>query len=230
MTDIAPGLAEEIMKTMQDSLTNNTELRRLTDKLGKGTATYADAHRVSQITGEAASNALQAVLKPEVLPDRRLYYNIGSRTITPAMEYANQITADYTARVQNTLNRNTGTKIRALRPSTDTESIQNLVGLADHYEDFAEGVWTLGSPVQQHVEHMVDRFARLNGRFEEGAGMKVMVTRTAEPDCCQWCAELEGTYNIEDLPKGDEVWLRHNNCRCTTEISTEADRRSGSWR
>lgn len=216
--DIAPGLAEDILQAMKDSLSGNSELKGLTNKLARGTATLEDAHRVSQITGNAASEALKAVLDPAILPDGRLYYNIGSRTVTPAIEYANNFTSEYTRTVQNTLYKKNGINIKTVSPSLDTESINNLVGMMDNAQNFADATWMLDNPVKEHVSHFVDRFVKVNSKVAEEAGLHPMLIRTAEPNCCEWCANLEGEYNYWEVNKGDDVWKRHNGCECYLEF------------
>lgn len=213
--DIAPALQERIMKIMQQGLAKDARIRRLFDKLAEGKATYDDAHKVSQIAGEIASAALTEVLKPEVLPDRRLYYNIADRTMRPAMEYADRFTANYAQAMQTEKNRRAGRNIKAITPRVNTQTVENLCGMASDYEDFADGVWVLDKPVQTTVESVVDRFVRANAFFAARSGLSPKMIRVAEVDCCPWCAGLDGIFNMGDLPS--EFYARHNNCRCTTD-------------
>ena len=213
--DIAPALAEEIMTTMRTGLANDARLKRLANKLAEGKADYDDAHKVSQIAGEHASRALMKVLKPEVLPDRRLYYNIADRTMRPAMEYADEITGIYSQAVQRQKNRRAGVNIRAITPAQNTNTIDNLCGLASDYEDFEDGRWVLDKPVQTTAENLVDRFVRANAFFAARSGLRTQIVRVAEFDCCPWCAGLDGIFDFGTQPA--EVYARHNNCRCTTD-------------
>ena len=32
-------------------------------------------------------------------------------------------------------------------------------------------------------------------------------------DCCQWCSDVAGKYEIKDQPQG--IFRRHDNCDCT---------------
>jgi len=216
--DVAPALQEQIMTRLRSGLRNNREFSRLCDRLASGVANFEDAHRVSQIAGEEATTALQAVLRPEVLPDRRLYYNIAERTLGVAMEYIDGITADYTMALQSELYNIAGLNIKPIKPRLNTEGIKNICGLASDYEDFADGEWVLGAPVQTHTETVVDRSVRANAYFAEAAGIKSVVVRTAEPECCEWCADLEGTYDYSEVrAAGSDVYRRHNKCKCVVE-------------
>lgn len=213
--DVAPALHDEIMRTLRDSIAHDRQFLRLCDRLAQGKATYEDTHKVSQITGEHASRALQKVLRPDALPDRRLYYNIADRTMRPAMEYADQITANYADTMQTLKNQRAGMNIKAIKPRQNVDGINNICGLASDYEDFEDGLWVLDKPVQTHVETVVDRFVRANAFFAQRAGLQPKIVRVAEIECCPWCAGLEGVFAYGTQPA--EVYARHNNCRCTTD-------------
>lgn len=216
--DVAPALQQEIMTTLQNGLANNKRLTSLCGKLARGEATYYDAHLVSQIVGEQTSAALRQVLVPEVLPDRRLYYNIAERTLKPAMELGDNFVSNFTNTMQEQMNRRAGMNIKSIKPRDNILGINNICGLASDYEDFEDGRWVLDKPVQTHTETVVDKYVRANAYFAEGAGLDPIVVRTAEADCCPWCADLEGTYAYSEVrAAGSDVYRRHNNCRCITE-------------
>lgn len=219
VTDIAPQLHDEIMAIMRRGLARDERLKRLCDKLAESRADYEDAHKVAQIAGEHASEALTRVLKPARLPDRRLYYNIAERTMKPAMIYADEITGNFSQTVQAQKNQRARVSIKAIRPKQNTNTMNNLCGLASDYEDFEDGVWVLDKPVQTTAESFVDRFVRANAFFAARSGLKPKIVRVAEIDCCPWCSGLEGIFDYGALPDG--VYARHNNCRCTTDYRIE---------
>lgn len=229
--DIAPALQSNIMQNLRSGLANNSEFSRLCDRLAAGRATYQDAHRVSQIAGEQASRSLELFLRPEILPDRRLYYNIAERTLGTALEYADGIVGNYTETMQMYMNQRAGMNIKAIKPRQNIEGIDNICGLASDYEDFADGLWVLDKPVQTHAETVVDRFVRANAFFSEAAGLKPVIVRTAEPNCCNWCANLEGSFDYSEVrASGSDVYRRHNNCRCVTEyFPGEGNRAQNVW-
>lgn len=213
--DVAPDLNEQIMTQLRKALANDRRIRALFDKLAAGKADYEDAHKVSQIAGEHATAALQKALRPDVLPDRRLYYNIAERTLKPAIEYADGVVDNFTKIMQTKKNQRAGMNIKAVRPRQNTETIDNLCGLASDYEDFEDGRWVLDKPVQTTVENVVDRFVRVNAAFASRSGLHPTMIRIAEVDCCPWCAGLDGVFDFGSQPA--EFYARHNNCRCTTD-------------
>lgn len=229
--DVAPALQEEILTKLKGGLSEDKRLTRLFSQLANGNATYYDAHMVSQIVGEHTSNVLMQVLTPEILPDRRLYYNIAERTIKPAMELGDKVVGNYAEAMQTQMNRRAGMNIKAIKPRDNVTNINNICGLASDYEDFADGAWVLDKPVQTHTESFVDKFVKANAAFAAAAGLGPVIVRIAEPDCCPWCADLEGTYSYSEArAKGSDVYRRHNNCRCITEYYPgEGNRAQNVW-
>ena len=43
--------------------------------------------------------------------------------------------------------------------------------------------------------------------------------RRADPNCCKWCADLEGEYDYDLAP--DDIYRRHEFCRCTVTYISE---------
>ena len=239
--DVVPGLQQEIMTKLRAGLSGNKQLTRLCGRLADGTATYMDAFQFSNIVGEQTSGVLMQVLKPEILPDRRLYYNIGERTVRPAVELSNGMINEFTDGVQTLTNRRAGLNIKSIKARQDIDNLNNIIGMASDYLDFADGMWLLDKPIQTNMMSLVDRTIRANAYFADAAGVKAVVVRTAEANCCDWCAELEGSYDYSDnRQRGMEIYKRHNNCHCVVEyypgegsrvqnvhISHDTD---GSWR
>lgn len=217
-TDVAPGLNEEIMAELKKRLLGDKRIRGLCNTLADGRATYETAQTMAQIVGTHTSDVLTDVLKPGVLPDGRLYFNIGQRTIKPAMEYSDKFVSDFTSQVQESLNQRAGLNVKSVQARKPTSTIDNICSMAASYDDFVQGVWVLGEPVKTTVKNLVDRTARANAAFANAAGIKAIIVRTAESDCCPWCADLEGTYDYSEVrAKGSDVYRRHNNCNCVVE-------------
>ena len=49
--------------------------------------------------------------------------------------------------------------------------------------------------------------------------MKVYVTRVAEATACEWCQERAGIYESYTDAQDNEVFARHEGCRCEVSIS-----------
>ena len=62
----------------------------------------------------------------------------------------------------------------------------------------------------------MDDFVRENAKFRSEAGLKTTISRIAEPKACDWCRDLEGTYEYGDAP--DDIYRRHEFCRCAVTV------------
>lgn len=78
--------------------------------------------------------------------------------------------------------------------------------------------------VTNFSQNVVDQAIRDNAEVQSGAGLHPKIVRTAEAHCCQYCDDLAGTYDYDEVrATGNPVWTRHDNCRCMIEYV--ADRR-----
>ena len=162
-----------------------------------------------------------------MLPDGKMYWDIADRVVRPLMEDDHEMVADAARQVQQALNEAAGIGLRAQTSPLDNDRIDgilNRISAADQYDDVA---WILDEPVRLFSLAVVDDALKRNVEFQGKAGMKPRIIRRAERRCCEWCRNLEGTYDYPDLP-GD-VYRRHNNCRCTVEYDPGDGSRQNVW-
>ena len=57
----------------------------------------------------------------------------------------------------------------------------------------------------------------------QNEGLRPRVIRRVVANCCRWCGKLAGTYTYPDVPQ--EVYQRHEYCRCTVEYDPGDGRR-----
>lgn len=54
------------------------------------------------------------------------------------------------------------------------------------------------------------------------AGIKTQVIRQAEFKACPWCQDIASVYDYAEVKnQGNDVWRRHENCRCTIDYITD---------
>ena len=82
-------------------------------------------------------------------------------------------------------------------------------------------VW-IREPIVNNSEAFFDDFIRENAEFRSSAGMKSTISRIAEYKACDWCKNLEGTYEYGKHPQ--EIFARHEFCRC--EVTFTSNRTS----
>ena len=57
-----------------------------------------------------------------------------------------------------------------------------------------------------------DDYIKENAEFRQNAGLKCHVTRIGAFECCAWCAEVAGRYEVGKEPA--DFWRRHDHCSC----------------
>ena len=215
--DIAPELLEAIQK---DFLT-------ILGDAAVGQQTYIGAAEYADKVGEALAEAFRRNLSSDILPDGKMYWNIADRVVRPMLEEDHRLVAEAAAAVQQALNEAAGIRIKAQEAPLDTdrvEGILNKVAAADQYDDVA---WVLYEPVKTFSRSVVDETLRRNVEFQGRSGLSPKIIRRAESKCCEWCSKLAGTYKYPDVPQ--DVYRRHNNCRCTVEYDPGDGRRQNVW-
>ncbi|KRL71708.1 hypothetical protein [Ligilactobacillus saerimneri] len=220
MTDIVPELLEAIKKDFEKQRVDSKKIQALLKLLEDGQATYKDAHAYAVEVGEILSKVLNVHITAETLPDGKMYFNIADRVLNETLKNNYSLVSDYTEGVQARLNRQVGLKLRAQRPDFDQDRVKGFVNKLSSADDFTDVQWVLGDPMVNFTQSVVDEAIKKNAKFHSDAGMKAVIKRQVKGKACDWCRGLEGTY---DYPKGtpNEVFHRHENCRCVTEYYPE---------
>ncbi len=216
--DIAPALLEKVSASFDALTASDPTLSRLQARIEAGKGTYADAQAYATRAGGLLSEALRRYVSSDDLPDGRMYYNIADRLLTPLLTSDHDLVANAAAQVQQTLNEAAGIGMQAVRPSLNTDRIRGLVdevSSAERYDDVSARLY---GQVTNFSQNVVDESVRVNADAQFGAGMSPKITRIAAPNCCDWCADLAGTYEYTEVSDtGNEVWQRHANCGCLIE-------------
>lgn len=77
------------------------------------------------------------------------------------------------------------------------------------------------------VQSFYDNFQKSNAGFRNRAGFRMKVIREALGECCEWCSDLEGTYDYDSAPA--DIWARHKNCSCMVITRTERGTYQDAW-
>src|SRR5699024_12301148 len=81
--DISVELLEKIQATFRKKFGTSQKAQNLLRKTSDGLATYVDANEFSIVTGDLLAEAFAEHLSSDILPNGRLYYNIGQKVIAP---------------------------------------------------------------------------------------------------------------------------------------------------
>ena len=214
MGDVAPKLADELLSAYKKAISK--VLNKYEKYIKQGSVSYETAHNFSLEAYDIAFNAVKKTLTPDALPDERLYFNIAERTLKPLIEQGCNDIADYCKQIQKNMNDSLGAHIKAADIPLEADRIDDIVSHAANIEKFDDVIDKIGYSMENLYQHVVDESIRCNADMHYKLGFKPKIIRIAESKCCEWCSNLEGTYNYADVSnQGNDVFRRHRNCRCT---------------
>lgn len=220
-TDVVPALQEGIATTFRTRMATDRRVRHITNKIRDGTATFIDGREYAERTGDALAHALRATLREDTLPNGTLYYNIATRTVTPALRNNYELVNEVAEQIQEIQDEALRIGLRATRADFPEERIAGLInqmtieGLA-----WERVLYWLSEPIVNNSEAFMDDFVRDNARFRQQAGLRSTVSRILAPGCCDWCEDAAGRGTYEYGRQPDDFFRRHEYCRCTVTHQT----------
>ena len=224
MEDVAPALITDVIDEFHRLYEQSDKIRVLLGKVKEGTATFAEAQQYSLEVSRLIGVAYEKHISSAVLPDGRMYYNIASRLIPDTLDENYKAVSDYAVEILKKLNENARIGLKAKAAEKDADRINGLVNLAssaEQYDDVSEKLLTAFENFSQSI---VDKTIQTNADLHYRAGLTPKIIRKSERKCCEWCANLAGEYDYPtDMP--DDVFRRHENCRCTVEYDPGSGKR-----
>lgn len=76
---------------------------------------------------------------------------------------------------------------------------------------------------------MYDDFVESSCRSMRKSGAKAVIVRKEIGSCCDWCRSLAGTYDYSAGQYPDDIFRRHQNCRCIVTVSNEKGHYTDVW-
>ena len=224
MEDVAPALITDVIDEFHRLYEESDKIRVLLGKVKEGAATFAEAQQYSLEVSRLIGVAYEKHISSAVLPDGRMYYDIASRLIPDTLDENYKAVSDYAVEVLKKLNENARIGLKAKAAEKDADRINGLVNLAssaEQYDDVSEKLLTAFENFSQSI---VDKTIQTNADLHYRAGLTPKIIRKSERKCCEWCANLAGEYDYPtDMP--DDVFRRHENCRCTVEYDPGSGKR-----
>lgn len=231
MQDITPALISDIQKAFKSEFQKSSTIKRVYEKVRAGTATYSDANKFAIEVGNIRAKVLKNKISSAVLPDGKMYYNIAERIVNDSLGHNYRLVADVCENAQKNVNQSAGIGMKAVRPDFDADNAKSIIDKLASSDLFDDVAWILDEPVIHFTHSIVDDSIKKNADIQSEAGLEVTVTRVSEGNCCAWCDGLAGTYVYpSEVP--EEVWQRHDRCRCTVTYGAKKLRAytSGSGR
>src|SRR5690625_164503 len=226
--DIAPELLENIQRDFNTSIRKNKKLSSIREMIDNGTATYEQANEYAVEVGEVLSRTYEVHIKSETLPNGKMYYNIAERVLNPTLSNNHIIVATVSAEIQEQLNRSAGLGLKGIEPGVNQLRIDSIINRVANEDLFDNVSWILAEPVVNFTQSTVDDTIKANVEFQGESGLSPQIIRVAHGSPpCNWCRSLEGTYKYPDVP--EDVYKRHDRCRCTVEYDPGDARRQNIW-
>lgn len=214
--DIVPGLLAAIENDFQKSFQSDDTLKMLYAKVESGTATQADGEKFAHELGKLTAAVFHRNVRPEDLPNQRMYYNIANRIIPPTLRQNHGIVNEVMRQVIERQNREAGIGIRYQEPEFDEHKAHELAWIASRDVDYSKIRNTVETGLDTNTRMVADDCVRRNAEFQYEAGLSPKIERDTDGDCCSWCTDMAGIYEYARAPK--EVFARHANCGCTVEF------------
>lgn len=218
--DVLPELLKLVCDEFEKSYAANGIVKQVQKKLEDKSATYADAYEYAYEVGCMLSDALTKHVTNELLPNGTMYYNIAQRLLQETLGTNYKLVSELAVGVQKVLNRKAGLTLAALKPDIDQDKVDGLIERLSK-GDFENDKFVMGSPIANFTQSVVDDTIAKNVEFHASAGLKPKIVRRYAGNGCKWCANLAGTY---DYPVKQEIYRRHDNCRCIVEYFPEDGR------
>lgn len=215
MQDIVPELLEAVERSFRDNLKKSEKAKSLIQRLADGTATYDEADRYAIEVGQALAAAFHEHVTGQALPDGKMYYNIASRVLPPALRATYEDVSEYAQAMQRGMNERARIGIAAQKAAYNFDREKALIERTCRVEQYESVQKSIEGNLVNFAQEVVTDTLHENAEFQYQAGLEPVIHRRANGGCCKWCASLAGDYPYEDVrDKGNDVFRRHRDCRC----------------
>lgn len=226
--DIVPNLLKSIEEEFDEQAIKSTILKNGLLNLRNKSADYADVNKFAIETGKILANVLKVKISPEILPDEKMYYNIAERILNPTLKKNYELISNYAVDVQTEMNHAAKLKIRGQRAEINQDRIDGLINKISNESEFKKVAWVIDEPIINFSQSVVDDTIKVNAAFHAKSGLKPkIIRRISGHKPCKWCLSLAGSYDFDSAP--EDVYRRHERCRCTVEYQPGDGRKQDVW-
>ena len=147
--------------------------------------------------------------------------------------YAHHLVNECGTAVQTALDERQGLRLRVVQPPYNDGRTKGLIGDALSRETPEQGKEALATGLGTEVKDAGNEFMKQNAEQRSRAGFTVTVERTGGSNCCPWCADRIGKWELKNAPK--DVFGVHDKCTCMVTytnsrgVSTQARAAAGKW-
>lgn len=207
-------MLEKVKKTFFSKCKSDSNIQNLLKKFSGNTANLLDVENYSRLLGNMLSQTFLEIIKPESLPNQKLYYNIAKTILEPMLRDNYNYVNNVASKVQQSLDKKANIQIKPQKSDFPLERINQIINaVSDQTADWETIRRRLDTPVCNVTESFYDDYIAENVKFRNNAGLRCYITRSVSGNCCKWCSALAGRYAYSDAPS--DIFCRHDSCNCT---------------
>lgn len=200
------------------AVNNDRTAQELYKKIRSGDASYKTSGKLAVRIGEN----LGQVLKKHAPLTNIDEWDIED-LIPKSLGLDHSMIATACKQVQENMNKKAGLGIKAKEPKFDWNRVNGLISeLRDHPDNFGDIEKGFLDQLVNFSQNINDESIRENAQLMARAGIRTLVIREPDFKACEWCRDVAGTYDYAEVKDtGNDVWRRHENCRCRINFVTE---------
>ena len=184
----------------------------------KNSLSIAAVDQFARDSGRLLAYEIIAVLEWEKFPEALLFESVARDIIFPLLEVQHQNLTPYFEKVQDAESRKNGWNIKSQMAEFSKSRANGLVETMIN-KAYSSLISSFPATSEQFSQGMIDDSVKSNADYIYKVGYPVKVTRTPENKACKWCDRLAGTYDYSALTNTDDIWKRHEGCKCDIEIT-----------
>lgn len=208
---------EDIEKEFKAAVDGDPKCQKLWKTIREGKGNYKTANKLAQQIGKDLGKTLVKHAPYEDINEWDLI-----DLLPKSLGLDHQMVADACREVQENMNKKSGLGIKFQEPKFDMDRVTGLIKELEDHPVFTDIEKSFMDQLVNFSENVVDESIRDNAAIMAKSGIRTMVIRQAEFKACDWCQEVAGSYDYNDVKdKGNDVWRRHENCHCTIDYITE---------
>lgn len=209
---------EDIRQEFIDLVNSDKVVSDLYKKIRDGDATYATVNKLAARVGDDLGKILMRYAPTQNIDEWDL-----DDLIPGSLGLDHNIVTTACKQVQEKMNKDAGLGIKPKEPKFNWDRTQGIIDeLRKHPDTFEDIEKSFLDQLANFSQSVVSDAIRDNMQLMARAGIKTQVIRQAEFKACQWCRDIAGVYDYAQVKDtGNDVWRRHENCRCTIDYLSE---------
>lgn len=209
---------EDIRQAFVDAVNNDQKCQSLYKKIRSGDASYKTGSQLAIRIGENLGKILKKYAPTTSIDEWDL-----DDLLPKSLGLDHSMVATACKQIQENMNKDAGLGIKAKEPKFNWDRVDGIIKeLRDHPDTFGDIEKSFWDQLVNFSQNVVDDSIRDNMQLMAKAGIRTQVIRQAEFKACEWCRDVAGTYDYAEVKDtGNDVWRRHENCRCTIDYVTD---------